>query len=106
MTPPLVDFSRLRALEDELSADDVRSLIGTFVETTQAMVSDLGTAIGSGATSEAARIAHRVKGGALAIGADALADLAGRVEAGGEVAATQLSALWDQTVQALHRSSS
>lgn len=101
MTAPLVDFTRLRALEEELSADDVRSLVGTFIETTATMVTDLGTALASGAGSEAARIAHRVKGGALAIGADALAELAGRIETGGEVAVTQVAATWDRTVSAL-----
>lgn len=101
MNVPLINLGRLRSLEQELSVDDARALVATFLENTRPMISDLGSALTSGASAEAARIAHRVKGGALAIGADALADLTGRIESGAEVAGSQVTALWEQTVQAL-----
>ncbi|WP_342358590.1 PAS-domain containing protein [Terrarubrum flagellatum] len=84
-----------RSVLADLFGDDdatIARLIGTFVETTRASLSDIDHAFGDGNSSTIAEIAHRMKGSARMVGAQKLAQVAESIEKAakaGDVAAAR-----------------
>ena len=81
MTEPL-DRSQLSELVQELGQGNVRELVRTFLDTTPVLIADLREAVSD--PEQLRSTAHRLKGGALAIGASALAEVSGQLERGGD----------------------
>lgn len=74
--PEAVDLEGFRRTMREAGAEDaVDGILKTFVDTAQARVDALGTALAAGRPDDVARAAHAFKSAAGAIGATALAGL-------------------------------
>lgn len=103
MTEPL-DRSQLSELVQELGHGNVRELVRTFLDTTPVLIADLRDAVSD--PEQLRSTAHRLKGGALAIGASALAEVSGQLERGGDAvdgALAELDTAWNSTADALKR---
>lgn len=93
---------QLTELVQELGQGNVRELVRTFLDTTPALIADLRGSVSD--TEQLRSAAHRLRGGALAIGASALAEVSGQLERGGDAvdsALAELDSAWSSTADAL-----
>jgi two-component system sensor histidine kinase/response regulator len=80
---PILDTGQLIAAFGEID-DEVREMMGMFVETSRPMLRDLEEAVAARRQPEAEDIAHSAKGAARSAGAMRLADLCDLVEQAAE----------------------
>lgn len=100
----VLNSEQLDELERELSAADVVNLLNLFLETTPGLVTSLVDAATGTDTEDMLRAAHRLKGGCVSIGANALASVAREIEerpAAAAELAPQLADTWQRTAEAL-----
>jgi two-component system sensor histidine kinase/response regulator len=82
--PVALDEAVLQRLQQELSAEMMPSVIVAFLAEIDERVSALVAASRIGDWRAASRHAHTIKGTAATLGANALAEIAGRIEAAGQ----------------------
>ncbi len=82
--PCALDEAVLQALQQDLSAEMMPAVIGAFIAELGERMKALTEAVQIGDWRSAGRHAHALKGTAATLGAAALADAAGRIEAAGE----------------------
>jgi two-component system sensor histidine kinase/response regulator len=106
----LIDEERFGDLVRDFPRESVREVVVAFIDSTPAIIERIVLAAEGADHAEIAAGAHRLKGGCLAVGAGALNDLAGRLEAlGREQApagqlletAERLERAWSATRRAL-----
>jgi HPt (histidine-containing phosphotransfer) domain-containing protein len=73
----------LRGLEMQGLGTLVAEVFGTFLETTPTYVREMRAAHGRGDASELVSLAHSLKGAAVQVGAEDLAELCARVQSAG-----------------------
>ncbi len=88
-----IDPETFRQLQDAAGADFVRDLIGTFLEETPRMLTDMHAARQAGDAEKYRRAAHSLKSNSLAFGALTLADIAREHELAGVEKAQPLATL-------------
>lgn len=103
----VIDEARYGALVADFDVEGARELVETFLRTTPAQIAEAAAARDAGDLAALKAAAHRLRGGALTVGAGALDELAAELEAAaaaGEITAraADLEAVWDATVTALH----
>lgn len=99
-----IDRRQLSEMVQELGPGNVRDLVRSFLDTTPQLIADVRSVASD--PEQLRSTAHRLKGGALAIGASALAEVSGRLERGGDVvegAISELDSAWSSTADALKR---
>ena len=94
----LVDFGRLAALRDEIGEDGFDEVLDIFIRESDEVVHRL---CGSRAGGTMEADLHFLKGNALTLGMDALAEMCRRGEQGAEVAPAELVALYQTSCAAL-----
>ncbi len=109
--PPVLLPERFQELFDDFG-DEASDVINEFVAETEGEIATLRTLLGTDApdTDEVQRVAHKLKGGCMLIGAKRLQDVAVELDAlgkqgvGGDamtVLAPRLEAAWRDTLAAL-----
>lgn len=93
----LVNKDRLTALREEIGAEGFEEVVSLFLEESAAVVDRLGTQAPGGLSPEDL---HFLKGSALTLGFDDLADLCRRAEMGDQAHPAVLRELWTQSCAA------
>ncbi len=97
----LVDRERLRSLS-EVGPGMVEKLVEVFARSTPALLSELVTAVEHADDEARRRLAHKLRGGSEAVGAQRLSELASRLEDGGGPSdAAELEPVYAATLSAL-----
>lgn len=82
MTDDPIDLMVFADLKDATGAEFAAELVDTFLEEAPAMIAELQQALASGDADQFRRAAHSIKSNANVFGAQALAELARRLELG------------------------
>jgi DNA-binding response OmpR family regulator len=96
-----LDADVLASYRDEGAADPneaARTLVEIFLTDSRALAGRLRAAVAASDTAEIARVAHALKGCAMAVGARSLAALSARLESGQETGASVVARL-EQEIQ-------
>jgi HPt (histidine-containing phosphotransfer) domain-containing protein len=105
--PDPLDTERFDEIAGDFDRDELRELIDLFVRIGGQQLHDLDRALTRGDNEAAASAAHALKGGALGLGARAVADAAATIEVLGRAdrdvtePVRELHAAWPVTVTAL-----
>ena len=94
----LVNKDRLEALREEIGADGFEEVVSLFLQESAEVVERLG---GQRPGDLSAEDLHFLKGSALTLGFDDLADLCRRAEMGDPAHPSDLRAVWEQSCACL-----